>query len=702
MTSRFEPIGDDPRLVAAQSQQWRQLARRMGDVALQVAAQAGAVASAWPEGGAAGLALGEARRCGDDAGEAAHAYARAAAVLDGLVEPLTRWGRQVAELDEAWQLLAHAQHQVRVAAGADLGDPHSQARLVLAQRQLDLVRARTGHADTASVEAAYEALRRDAKGQVDDVAGRLERLVAQGAAAVPGTGAGRSGVSRFRTELVLLADGARAQGRLAPQLARLVDDGVLPPEAAGWDPASLAAFVQDHPQVAEQLVARRPLAGAGGLVDALVVRGGDPGVPGEPMPLVSFETFLATLGPAPTPSLGSVGDPGWPRRLVVREAFESLTPSEQQLAALLWPGLVGNLSGAPFAARATANHVRVVAAVREQERRDAGRARDAWDAGTPGEGRGPRPVYDWEQVQRDRAHAAELRTLAADPARQVVWFDNSGDGSIVELHGALAPETVGVGIFVPGTGAELGGHETNARRSQSWVDASRGRVAMVTWMAGDLPDSVVRDAPFRDYADRLGPALASFSHDLRQEVDRSAAARTDVDAGGRRRTGPAVTVIGHSYGGAVVGTGEQFGLDADNVIHLESAGAGHDVHDVDDLRPGRCDTRRYAITAANDPIRLIQGVPDESARGPWDVLTPSVLSESTKDLGHGADPVTLTRVEQLTGDHAADGHLLEPWEAHSGVLDEGAEGWVNVLDVLNGLPPTQQEARPFGPLGYAS
>lgn len=236
MTARFELIGDDPRVVAAQSQRWRQLARRMADVATEVDAQVSELASAWPVGGAAVLAAQEARRCGDDAGEAAHAYARASAILDGLVEPLTRWRRQVAELDEAWQVLTHADHQLQAAVRADLGDPRSQARLALAQRQLDLARARTGHVDAACVEAAYDQLRRQAKGQVDDVARQLGRLVAQGAAAVPGTGVGHSGVSRFRMELALLAAGARAQGRLAPQLARLVDDGCCRPRPQGGTP----------------------------------------------------------------------------------------------------------------------------------------------------------------------------------------------------------------------------------------------------------------------------------------------------------------------------------------------------------------------------------------------------------------------------------------------------------------------------------
>ena len=699
---RFEPVGDDPCDVEAQAQQWRRFAQRMGEVGREVESQVRAVASAWPEGGASVLALQDARRCSDDAREAAHVYARAATLLAGLVGPLALWRRQVAQLDEAWQVLSHAEEQARAAARADLGDPHSQARILGVQRQLHLAQARTGHPDTASVDAAYARLHRHAEEQVDLVGRGLDRLVVQGAAAVPGTGVGRSGVSRFRAELALLSDGTRSQGRLAPQVGRLVDAGILPPEAAGWDAATFAAYAKADPRVAAQLVARRPQAGAdsGGLLQQFVLPGSGPVVTG-PVPLVSFETFLATLGPAPAPTPAAAGDPGWPRRLAVRGAFEALSPSEQQVVALLWPGVVGNLSGAPFGVRATANHVRIVAAVGEQERRNDALGRDAWDAARVGEDRGSGEVYRWGQLERDRAHLAQLRTLSADPSRQVLWFDNADDGSVVELHGALTAATVGVGVFVPGTTAELGGHETNARRSRSWVDASDGRVAMVTWMGGDLPDAIVADAPFHDYADRLAPRLATFSHDLRQEIERSPAVRNEVPRTEGLRVGPAVTVIGHSYGGAVVGTSEQYGLDADNVIHVESAGTGHAVAGVGDLSPGRCDVRRYTITAANDPIQLVQGLrvePMQSVPAPLSPLVQSWPLEQLQGLGHGADPVALARVERLAGDHAADGHMLEPWEAHGGVLDPGAEGWLNIHRVLVGLPPTRQEGSGVGAL----
>lgn len=116
-------------------------------------------------------------------------------------------------------------------------------------------------------------------------------------------------------------------------------------------------------------------------------------------------------------------------------------------------------------------------------------------------------------------------------------------------------------------------------------------------MGGDLPDDIVQDAPFADYARDLGPQLAEFSHDVRQEIDHSSAAPNAQ-----------TTYLGHSYGGAVVGRAELAGLDADRVLHVESAGMGHDVQSPDDLPDSQDDVDRYSMTAPGDVIGDIQGM----------------------------------------------------------------------------------------------
>src|SRR5690606_15905417 len=89
--------------------------------------------------------------------------------------------------------------------------------------------------------------------------------------------------------------------------------------------------------------------------------------------------------------------------------------------------------------------------------------------------------------------------------------------------------------------------------------------------------------------------LAEFSRDLDLEIQRSGASDPDV------------TVAGHSYGGAVVGRSELAGLVADRVLHIESAGMGHDIDDPSDLPASQRNVDRYSMTAPDDPISISQG-----------------------------------------------------------------------------------------------
>jgi hypothetical protein len=275
-----------------------------------------------------------------------------------------------------------------------------------------------------------------------------------------------------------------------------------------------------------------------------------------------------------------------------------------------------------------------------------------------------------------------LQHIVDDPSRQIVYFDNASDGGIAELHGTINAKTGNVGVFVPGTGSSLAGFETNARRSALWVKAGPlldHPLAMVTWMGGDFPNDVPTDAGFRDYADRLGPELANFSHEIRQEVDRAGA--------------PAkVTVMGHSYGGTAVGTSERYGLDADRVLHVESPGMGHDVRSPDDLYPARADVRRYSITAPEDAINL--------ARVPtWIQDLPGVGG-----MGHGANPDTFPGTTRLASGRYADGSPIDgPLAAHGGVLTWRSDSWQNIYEVLTGgqaSTPMPDQTRP-GPRGQS-
>jgi hypothetical protein len=330
------------------------------------------------------------------------------------------------------------------------------------------------------------------------------------------------------------------------------------------------------------------------------------------------------------------------------------------MLAILFPAVIGNLAGAPFAARAAANRVRIVATLDEQKRHidDLATKRNRLHFKSVG----ARELID-EELHEARARLEVLQHIVDDPARQIVYFDNAGDGGIAELHGKINAKTGNVGVFVPGTGSSLAGFETNAKRSALWVKAGVGEdhpLAMVTWMGGDFPNDVPTDAGFRDYADRLGPELANFSHEIRQEVDQAGA-------------NAKVTVMGHSYGGTAVGTSERYGLDADRVLHVESPGMGHDVRSPDDLYPARADVRRYSITAPEDAINL--------ARVPtWIQDLPGVGG-----MGHGANPDTFPGTTRLASGRYADGSSIDgPLAAHGGVLAWRSDAWQNIYEVLTG------------------
>ena len=443
------------------------------------------------------------------------------------------------------------------------------------------------------------------------------------------------------------ADYLRGKRPLERDVTDVVDDlvtrGVLPPEVKGMTADELDEYLLAHPDVARDLVDNRPY-------------GGDPG---------SAESFLYSLT---LPQLSSPGaDTAGLNRDAARRFFESLSTEEQRLLAMVYPSVVGNLPGVPFEARATANRVKVVVALDDERTRLPGleeqdrENENDWDfLGLNNN--------DLDGAITDAKRRTELYESILGDDRQIILFDPSEDGAIAELHGTIDENTQNVGVLVPGTGANLGKFDGDAARSRSFVAANRpGDLAMITWMGGDLPDGVVADAPFNHYASDLAPGLAGFSHELRQEIEHSPA--------GDART----TFAGHSYGGSVVGTSEKYGLDADRVLHIESAGMGSGVDDDDDLHPTQPDVRRYSMTAEQDFIGVTQGA------GAGD------------GIGHGADPDDFPGSTRLDTGNFADGSLIDgTFDSHSDVFTPRSDAWRNMYDVFTG-----GEVRLYRPPEYA-
>ncbi len=359
----------------------------------------------------------------------------------------------------------------------------------------------------------------------------------------------------------------------------------------------------------------------------------------------------------------------------------ALSSTDRLMLALLHPALVSGLASAPLLDRFAASRVLISAEL------DRLRARLAAAAGDVRVG-----------LLRRSALLSELLfgtvTLVGPGGRrsvrphQVLAFDPRGDGRLAEVFGDPATAQH-LAVYVPGTGTSLERYAGNAERASSFAAAAPD-LAVVLWQNADFPDQPLDqltppvsswtkpwDGPghvverqLRDHVlaaafrDAAGPAGAALAHDvegLRMAVP-----------------GPDLTVLGHSYGGSIVGSAEAHGMVVDRVVHIASAGAY--VSDVRDYAGGECGPRRFSMTAPDDPIQLAQGA-GFGAGGPLPV-------------GHGTDPDLIPSVTRLDTGLRADGGSLV--SGHGGMFEPGSGGWRNLLAVMRGEPVQVFEPQRWG------
>lgn len=401
----------------------------------------------------------------------------------------------------------------------------------------------------------------------------------------------------------------------------------LPADSPIMSADDLRALIIAHPDLARALTSLRPRPGTG--------------------PEGTIAGLLTPVMTAP----GGGAEVHEERRLAARDLFEGLGAGQGSILAMMFPSTVGGLNGVPFENLADANTVRIVVAL-EDERTNLSGLRDQHE-----ENQG-----DWDFLGRNNNDldgpietSGDLISLYESilrDDRQILSFDPSGDGAMAELHGPITGDTDNVGILVPGTNSTLSSFEGTARRSRSFVAAApSGTLSMISWLGGDLPDDLGAVDPA--YSIDLAPVLTDFSRDVGLENAR--ASQDDIE----------VTFAGHSYGGAVVGRSELNGLDADRVLHIESAGMGRDIDQAEDLPQTQDDVDRYSMTAPGDFIELVQG----RGVGGW---------------GHGADPDTFTGTVRLHTGDTVDGQPNTGWDAHSGVFETGSTAWGAMLAVFTG------------------
>jgi hypothetical protein len=287
----------------------------------------------------------------------------------------------------------------------------------------------------------------------------------------------------------------------------------------------------------------------------------------------------------------------------IRTAWFSLSAEGRERLLLLYPAVLGNLNGVPFASRARANTL-TIAGYRETiatQQRELGPepllADYLRDAGNqPGD---PRIVYQqahrgfrdnlakWE-TERDRL--ATLRKgldYAADNGKRVVMVSLNGDGRVVTMEGALGPQTRTTAILVPGTGSNPGQLETYSNN----LDAINGEPSASSvsfyWQGTDLPDEIPHNAT-SSYNETGAPLLAAFDHAL------------DLETPPQARS----TYVGYSAGGSLLGTAEREGLGSTNIVYVATAGTGHDVSSPEDT--ANPDANRYWVQTRSDPIAAAQ------------------------------------------------------------------------------------------------
>lgn len=251
----------------------------------------------------------------------------------------------------------------------------------------------------------------------------------------------------------------------------------------------------------------------------------------------------------------------------VYSTVQHMATADRRVLALAEPKAVGGTYGVPWAVRARANAVEVRRALHREQL-----------AGTM-----------WSP------RIGRLETMARRTGRRrrsFIAFSARRAGRMIEVVGEPGPATEAIAVYVPGTGTNLDMSHVNTDVVEDLVDAGGGRLVAVAYLDGEFPQEIMSDAGHPRFAEDMAPRLVRFC----REVDRA----MEIDC-----PGAALTVLGHSYGGRIVGTAERLGLRADRVVYAESPDLGVGVSGPADWRsPGP--VRRFSFTAPADPVELMQ------------------------------------------------------------------------------------------------
>ncbi|MGA5468452.1 alpha/beta hydrolase [Streptomyces arboris] len=261
--------------------------------------------------------------------------------------------------------------------------------------------------------------------------------------------------------------------------------------------------------------------------------------------------------------------------------WKGLSPEEQSAHLALNTASIGALDGLPAATRDEANRM-VLAQTRGQVEVELARNPEPVKYRPNPNGSYPAVIQNdswskWNEKHGERhlqlnksldgMKSIEQRFDSTGenglPPAYLLGFDTEKNGRAIVANGN--PDTAAhTAVYVPGTTSNLAGIEGDIERMtdlwrESEAMAGGKEVSTITWLGYDAPQSVVKDAPFRHYADDGAPAFNTFMDGLN--------VANTTDSGGHH------TAIGHSYGTTLIGSAARQGeLNADDVVFAGSPG----------------------------------------------------------------------------------------------------------------------------------
>ncbi|MEV0148001.1 MULTISPECIES: alpha/beta hydrolase [unclassified Nonomuraea] len=243
----------------------------------------------------------------------------------------------------------------------------------------------------------------------------------------------------------------------------------------------------------------------------------------------------------------------------------------------------------------------------------------------------------------DRWRAAMLRAMA-DPARRFLSFDGRDGGRAAEVFGDL-PSAGRIAVVVPGSDTNLDRYGLLRGGSLRLLGELGDRSAVIAWLGYRTPATLSLSALTPGLAERGARDLRAFVRELRAA-----------------RPGARISLLCHSYGGAVCGLAAP-GLDVSAIVLVGSPGVT-----VDHAAELRTRATVWAGRGAGD----------------WIARVPHVrIGLPSGALGLGADPVSPGFGAQV---FPAGGG------GHSDYLRAGSLPLRNIARIVSGLPPVRAVA----------